>query len=303
MPINNLQGQKFGRLTVLERDLEKTGGAAYWICKCDCGTIKSIRGANLTTSTNPTRSCGCLAKEINSQKIDMTSQIGKKFGRLTVKERDLSKQIGHGTNAYWICECECGNITSVPTCSLKNGQTQSCGCLHKEQLTQRNTIDISNQQFGKLRAIKRLNEKNNKGDWLWECQCICGNLTKVATNSLTSGHTQSCGCKSTSIGEFTIECILQNNNIRYVREYTFNDLKSDKNAYLRFDFAILDENNQPIRLIEFNGEQHYKETSQFYTEQLIKNDQLKIEYAKQKNIPLVIIPYTNITKITLSDIL
>jgi len=29
---NNLTGQKFGKLTVLKRDLEHTGGAAYWIC-------------------------------------------------------------------------------------------------------------------------------------------------------------------------------------------------------------------------------------------------------------------------------
>lgn len=32
MPVKNLIGQKFGRLTVLERDLTRTGGAAYWIC-------------------------------------------------------------------------------------------------------------------------------------------------------------------------------------------------------------------------------------------------------------------------------
>jgi hypothetical protein len=29
---NDLTGKKFGRLTVLKRDLERTSGAAYWIC-------------------------------------------------------------------------------------------------------------------------------------------------------------------------------------------------------------------------------------------------------------------------------
>ena len=32
MLVKDLTGQKFGRLTVLKRDLERTGGAAYWIC-------------------------------------------------------------------------------------------------------------------------------------------------------------------------------------------------------------------------------------------------------------------------------
>lgn len=41
----DLSGKRFGRLTVLHRDLEKKlkiKWKAYWICKCDCGNIKSI---------------------------------------------------------------------------------------------------------------------------------------------------------------------------------------------------------------------------------------------------------------------
>ncbi len=95
MPIKDLTGQKFGRLTVIKRDMEHTGGAAYWICKCDCGTIKSIRGSNLTTNYKPTRSCGCLAKEFQHNRVDTTSQVGKKYDKLIVLSRDLSKPIGH----------------------------------------------------------------------------------------------------------------------------------------------------------------------------------------------------------------
>ena len=32
-----------------------------------------------------------------------------RFGSLTVKERDYSKKT---KNAYWICQCDCGNIVS-----------------------------------------------------------------------------------------------------------------------------------------------------------------------------------------------
>ena len=303
MPIKDLTGQKFGRLTVIKRDLERTGGAAYWICKCDCGTIKSIRGSSLTTDQKPTRSCGCLNKEIQHHKIDTTSQVGKKYGKLTVLSRDLSKPTGHKQQSFWICQCECGNTVSVGLSQLTSGKTKSCGCIRKNLLRKFNTIDIKGQKFGLLTAMRRTEKQSIKGDWMWECQCECGNIVLVPTNSLTGRHTQSCGCLSISLGEFYINKILSNNNIHYVKEFTFSNLKSDKNRYLRFDFAILDDYNQPIRLIEFDGEQHVDTTSLFYSEQLAKNDTLKNEYCKKNNIPLVRIPYKEINNLSLELIL
>ena len=300
---NDLTGQKFGKLTVLKRDLERTGGAAYWICQCECGNIKSIRGTNLTAAVKPTRSCGCLSKEINSKRIDTQSQIGKKYGRLTVLERDLSKPIGHKQESFWICQCDCGNTTSVRLSQLTSGKTRSCGCLRSELLTRFNTLDITGQKFNMLVAIERTNQKTSKNDWLWLCKCECGNETLIPTNSLTSGHVCSCGCLNTSIGEYYISNILKENDIRYVREYIFKDLKSDKNGYLRFDFAILDDNNNPIRLIEFDGEQHNNKNSIYYSEQLIQNDILKNHYCKEHNIPLIRIPYEMLNNLSLELIL
>ena len=55
------------------------------------------------------------------------------FGRLTVLGRDASKDSKRG--AFWICRCECGEITSIAAAALKSGATQSCGCLNKEILS------------------------------------------------------------------------------------------------------------------------------------------------------------------------
>ena len=53
--------------------------------------------------------------------------------------------------------------------------------------------DLTGQRFGKLVAIKPLDEKqNNKLVWL--CKCDCGNETNVIGTKLTSGNTKSCGC-------------------------------------------------------------------------------------------------------------
>ena len=51
-------GNKYGKLTVLELDMEKSGKNAFWKCKCDCGTVLSVQGTKLRSEH--TRSCGCL---------------------------------------------------------------------------------------------------------------------------------------------------------------------------------------------------------------------------------------------------
>lgn len=59
----NMIGQKFGRLTVLERAPNQKAYAA-WFCSCSCGVIKThpIRGFSLRNGS--TTSCGCILREI-----------------------------------------------------------------------------------------------------------------------------------------------------------------------------------------------------------------------------------------------
>jgi len=138
--------------------------------------------------------------------IDLT---GKKFGRLTVLERDFSKE-----RVYWICKCQCGNLKSIRSDSLKNGAIQSCGCLWKERIRENNNIDLINQQFGKL-LVKEKIIINNKTKW--RCLCNCGKEVFVSTGNLTSGHTKSCGCLQKEI--------VHNNNFIDLTGQTFGKLK------------------------------------------------------------------------------
>lgn len=61
--------------------------------------------------------------------------IGKKFGRLTVIKR-LGKN--KANNIQWLCKCDCGNEKILTTAELNRGRTQSCGCLAKDLLIERN---------------------------------------------------------------------------------------------------------------------------------------------------------------------
>ena len=62
MSFKDLTNKKFHRLTVLKR-VENLGKNSQWLCRCDCGKEKVIRGNSLTTGN--TKSCGCLNSEVH----------------------------------------------------------------------------------------------------------------------------------------------------------------------------------------------------------------------------------------------
>lgn len=57
----DLTGQKFNRLTVLERAENSKCGKARWLCRCECGNEVIVLGSSLTSGH--TKSCGCLSRE------------------------------------------------------------------------------------------------------------------------------------------------------------------------------------------------------------------------------------------------
>ena len=60
----------------------------------------------------------------------MIDLVGKKYGRLTVVEFDRLQN--HKT--YWKCVCDCGLTVIATGNNLRSGNTQSCGCLHREKV-------------------------------------------------------------------------------------------------------------------------------------------------------------------------
>ena len=56
-------------------------------------------------------------------------------------------------------------------------------------------IDLTGKYFGYLKVLKKCEYSETSHSYLWECQCECGNITKINGNNLKSGHTISCGCK------------------------------------------------------------------------------------------------------------
>ena len=84
--MNNLIGQKFGRLTVVKRVEDyispKGQHSARYLCKCDCGNESIVKSIYL--KSGHTKSCGC----IRSEKI---TALNKKYNTY-----DLSGEYGIG---------------------------------------------------------------------------------------------------------------------------------------------------------------------------------------------------------------
>ena len=148
----DLVGKTFGYWKVLYRIEGQTGHGSIWHCRCEnCGIEKDVQYSNLIEGRS--KSCGCLRKEILSD--DLTN---KRFGSLVAKEPlyNYSKQTTE-ESTYWRCDCDCGNSFITTAHRLKQGNTQSCGCLVskgenkiKELLSVMNIEYISQYSFEDL---------------------------------------------------------------------------------------------------------------------------------------------------------
>lgn len=281
-------GQKFGHLTVLEM-LYGYGkhGEAYCRCVCECGN-EVIKGSYDIRHSRYPAHCGCKTEEYkwDQSRKSRVDLVGKRFGRLVVTE--MIYKDGEHTKVR--CKCDCGNeIVRIAT-YLTSGETQSCGCYHKQRTSETNVKDFTGVISNYGIELLSQDHKNNRGVWLWKCKCHCGNTFTALPANIISGHIISCGCVNKSSGELLISNILDKNNIKYKTEYKFSNCKDIR--LLPFDFYVPE-----YRVaIEYQGKQHYTPIEWFggesYYKKQVYHDNIKREYCSSNNIDLIEIPYT-----------
>ena len=282
----DLTNQKFSKLIAIEKAPKRNDKYTRWICKCECGNVVEVRTDYLRNGH--TTSCGC-EKNKHFKKYDLQ---GQRFGRLIVTNpKPPEKQT---------CICDCGNTIDVFTYNLVSGNTQSCGCLQRERSSESTYISLVGNRYGKLVVIERV-ENNRYNHVCYRCKCDCGGETVVDAGNLRQGTTNSCGCLK-SKGEMFINNWLCNYNINFIPQYSHPEiiLKSGHRPF--FDFAIFNNTNELLCLIEYNGEQHYKATGGWNTSEQLEltqdRDKQKREWCKQLGIPLYEIRYDeNIEKV------
>lgn len=176
------------------------------------------------------------------------------------------------------------------------------------ELGKKSSTSLLDQKFGKLTVIKQSDIRggSNKRSIMWECKCDCGNpeIVIVSTADLKRGHVRSCGCMKSN-GERLVQESLIELNIKYKKEYTFDDcINPLTEQKLRFDFYLPEYNT----CIEYDGEQHFIYSNNGWNnkenfDKTQYRDSIKNNYCKNNNIRLIRISYVNEDKINKNYIL
>lgn len=254
-------------------------------------------------------------QEINNLKIlpkGMSKfEVGDVYNHLTILGR-AENAIGYrNTYVYAICDCSEHNIIRVQLNKLKNNNTISCGCEHKKAAARQGIktgIDMIGTITGDFKVIEKTDERDSESI-VWLCKCIyCGEVRKISQRNMKDNirHPNVCSCQRRGGSSFerAIEKILNENKINYCREKTFeNFLYEDTQRPPRFDFFLPDYNC----LIEVHGKQHYVQGSGYMENENLEirqqRDEFKINWAIKNGYTILVIPYTEINNITISDLL
>ena len=126
-------------------------------------------------------------------KGNLIDMVGKRFGRLIVIKRIYPNT--KNREKRWLCKCDCGDEKIVRGWSLRNGDTQSCGCLQKEVMNKRRlspglgamrALILSYKRIAKMRGLEyTLTEEEFKEITQKDCH-YCG----AKPNNISKHHTR-----------------------------------------------------------------------------------------------------------------
>lgn len=117
------KGQKFGRLTLVERH-EKFSNGKKWKLLCDCGS--DVIANVYAVKRGAIASCGCLMSDARQARLRYKE--GDKFNRITLVKRSHKIYVGKVLKHFWNVKCDCGTEKVADIRPIVAGKTKSCGC-------------------------------------------------------------------------------------------------------------------------------------------------------------------------------
>lgn len=261
---------------------ENVGGNIYLKYKCKCGNILTKALYRILKG----EMCIKCPRESNmmsiEERMEKLREVGKDdiiiYSQRSVDDRSLV-----------VVKCSCGNIEERKWGDVL--RSKGCGvCNGNKKLTLEERRE-NLKSIGSEMII--IDEFFKNGDWWCTYKCTCGREHKKTWDHLRT--TVACPNCYSSKGENKINKWLTKNEINFKQFKTFEDLRSVHGThYLSYDFYLPDFN----LLIEYDGEYHFmpitknKEKAEENFEKQKRRDELKTNYAKNNNIKLLRIPYT-----------
>lgn len=174
----------FGGSVVIEYAQTTQHNFNKWKLRCVCGTEFYALYKNFNI---PNKKCVCHSCKMKSETLE-----GRRFGRWTVLLETAYKK---NSIRFYECVCDCGTMRLVNSSTLIQGKSKSCGCLHKELVSERAKKQSGENHYrwkGGIRKSKNFRKNSNFRFHLRKYiikrdnnQCIlCGNNQKLKVHHL-----------------------------------------------------------------------------------------------------------------------
>ncbi|AKL83309.1 hypothetical protein D068_cds05480 [Bacillus atrophaeus UCMB-5137] len=171
---------------------------------------------------------------------------------------------------------------------LKSGKCPKC--VGKVRLQQEEFVSIVEGLTGDEYTV--MGEYKNSNTKIEMRHNKCGHVWKVSPPNFTHGNSRCPKCNE-SKGEKVIWSYLVSLVVNFEQQHWFSDCR-DKNP-LPFDFAVFNEENELMGLIEYDGQQHFEPIKNWGGElrfkEVQRRDGIKNDYCQKNHIPLLRIPY------------
>jgi len=233
---------------------------------------------------------GTQAKANQSKKRKKTESFGMEVRNAPNGEYRLLSTYKNNHTKVKILHASCGKEYAVAPNNFSRGsRCPQCSKVRRK----------THDEF--LEQVKSLNEPDyqivseyiNSGTPIKFKHSICNSEFMLSPGKFLSGRRCTKCSLNESKGEILVENVLKDLSLNYQKQLKFKSCKNINS--LPFDFGILNEVGTPVFLIEYDGIQHYEEKEFFGGResfvQRVRNDRIKSNYAKEKEIPLLRIRY------------
>lgn len=235
--------------------------------------------------------------------------LGYKYTKKDDEFYVFADELTKSSNAIVEFVCDyCGTIGNKRLDSLmsarnviKKDSCQSCSPKkHYEALLTKGSLESKYPEISKewckesndLTPKEVTPHSKKKGVWV----CHKKHRWTASVFSRTNGAS-GCPTCSESKGEKKVANSLDSLGMEYQREYFFTNLVGKGGGFLKYDFAIIDENNKVKALVEFDGPFHFNKMFKGDGhELLVIHDSVKERYCKENKLPLLRIPHWDIEK-------
>lgn len=165
--LKDLTGQRFGKLTVIQRASNR-GNKVYWLCECDCGNQKEIRGSSLTS--NVTKSCGkCNNPNISPKNKEKECPICHKKFMTNINNRKYCYDCSPSTGDSGAFRKRAIKHQLV---LYKGGKCEICGYNKCEAALQFHHLNPEEKEFQISDKDLSMEEMKKEVD---KCQLLCAN--------------------------------------------------------------------------------------------------------------------------------